>query len=466
MKRVFVILLVVVLLFSGCGAAKPVAGGPEKLTEDRVLFYPAESFNERQGELLSIKDVEAAWNELLFPRSHCYDELFAGNEQLLRMLDYCFAKGYMGFSVLPGTLDVDLTPQQFRALRFIYRVDYGKVLAHQGGGEGAYDTVRFEAREGHRIDTLQYFTEGLEAVREIAKEAPKDLGDYGTALWVFNYLKEHVSYGDRDRYYYTDGHQLYDALVEGTTVCSGFADAMYFLCNALGVDCLETEGLCYSDRDGGLDGHVWNLVQMDGEWYYCDPTWNTTAGNAEVPRFFALSEQALYMLNMDQRTGESRDDTMIPASEHCYDPAAHWNGTPEGAVKSWLWFYDHAAQEPMYLIPVLDLLDEEVSAEGPDAEGYMTATIPFEKFSGKVAGFMTEDCFESWFGKSYRDNGGQLSFSSNPMGGAVWSLESLKEDGESYKAVLASKDGTKSEANVTLEKYGEGYRVSSFELLP
>ena len=466
MKRVVVFVLVFVLLFSGCGSSKPVPGGPEKLTAEKVLFYTPEGFAERQGELLPLKEVEAAWNELLFPRSHCYDELFAGNEQLLRLLDYCFAKGYMGFSVLPGTLDVDLTPQQFRALRFLYRIDYGKVLAHQGDGEGAYDTVRYEAREGHRIDTLQCFTEGLDAVRKIAKEAPKDLGDYETALWVFHYLKEHVSYGDRDRYYYTDGYQLYDALVEGTTVCTGFADGMYYLCNALGVDCLEAEGLCASDRDGGLDGHAWNLVQLDGNWYCCDPTWNTTAGSAELPRFFALSEQAMYMLILDQRTGEYRDDTMIPACEHCYDPAEHWNGTPEGALKSWLWFCNYESQMPMYLIPALDLLDTDVQSEGPDAAGFVTATIPYEKFSKKVAAFMTEDCFEAWFGEAFREDGGNLAFCQNPTGGPVWSLESLKEDGEGYRATLSSKDGTQTEAKVTFEEQSGQYRVASFELLP
>ncbi len=468
MKRVIALVLAFVLLFSACGAAKPVPGGPEKLTADKILFYPPEGLKDRQGALLPLKEVEAAWTETLFPRSHSYDELFPGDgERLLHVLDYCFANGYAGFSVPSGTLALDLSAQQFRALRFVYRIDDSKVLAHRGDGDGAYDTVRLEYREGHQEDTMPYFVLGLEAVREIVKEAPKDLNDYETACWVMDYLHAHVQYGDRDRYYYTDGHQLYDALVGGTTLCSGYADAMYYLCNALGVDCLCVYGLCISQtKDGGLDDHLWNLVRMDGDWYYCDPTWNATAGPTPVPRFFGLSEQALYLLNGDRRTGEYNDDTMIPASVQSYDPTAHWNDTPEGALKSWLWFAGYAAQEPVYLIAALDLVTEDVQLEAPDAEGYLLSSISYADFSGKIAQFMTEDCFAAWFAKAYREKDGKLSLWQDRTGDPVWELQSLREAGDAWNAVLLSSEGEQGEAALRFEVLDGRYRVESFEWLP
>ncbi|MBQ1316891.1 MAG: hypothetical protein IIY46_05345 [Lachnospiraceae bacterium] len=62
----------------------------------------------------------------------------------------------------------------------------------------------------------------------------------------------------------------YGALVEGHTVCSGYAAAMKALCDFLGLPCWIVSGTAYVD--GEAEGHSWNAVRVGGETYYIDAT--------------------------------------------------------------------------------------------------------------------------------------------------------------------------------------------------
>ena len=57
-------------------------------------------------------------------------------------------------------------------------------------------------------------------------------------------------------------------------VCEAYARAFKVLCDRSGIPCVLEDG----DAGGG---HMWNLVQVDGNWYAADVTWNDpTGGNS------------------------------------------------------------------------------------------------------------------------------------------------------------------------------------------
>ena len=64
---------------------------------------------------------------------------------------------------------------------------------------------------------------------------------------------------------------IYGALVERTCVCAGYAQSFSFLCRANGINCLYITGTTDSETDSL---HAWNLVQVGGNWYYMDVTWD------------------------------------------------------------------------------------------------------------------------------------------------------------------------------------------------
>lgn len=64
-------------------------------------------------------------------------------------------------------------------------------------------------------------------------------------------------------------HQPTGALLNGSAVCEGYAEALKLICDREGIPCITAVGV----GDGGA--HKWNYVQMDdGLWYLVDVTWN------------------------------------------------------------------------------------------------------------------------------------------------------------------------------------------------
>ncbi len=63
------------------------------------------------------------------------------------------------------------------------------------------------------------------------------------------------------------------ALLEGKAVCGGYARAMQYLAQKCGIECAESLGhvLTKSGRQG--EYHGWNIVKLDGDYYYLDTTW-------------------------------------------------------------------------------------------------------------------------------------------------------------------------------------------------
>ncbi len=56
-------------------------------------------------------------------------------------------------------------------------------------------------------------------------------------------------------------------------VCEGYARAFKFLCDNASIPCVLVDGLATSDGSSG-EAHMWNYVQVDGNWYAVDVTWN------------------------------------------------------------------------------------------------------------------------------------------------------------------------------------------------
>lgn len=83
-------------------------------------------------------------------------------------------------------------------------------------------------------------------------------------------LENVYEFGDYDQ-------SLYSAVMEGKTVCAGFAKAFCAMMNALDVD--ATVGLSRNEEENM--GHAWNVVEFDNGNYYCvDVCWNNEDGSS------------------------------------------------------------------------------------------------------------------------------------------------------------------------------------------
>ncbi len=80
---------------------------------------------------------------------------------------------------------------------------------------------------------------------------------------------------DRVEYKFGNNHQnSYGALVEKEAVCAGYARAYQLLLHKVGIPAWYVTGESLNPATGRREAHAWNLVKLDGQWYYTDTTWD------------------------------------------------------------------------------------------------------------------------------------------------------------------------------------------------
>ena len=104
-----------------------------------------------------------------------------------------------------------------------------------------------------------------EADRMLA-DAPTDGTDYEKALYVFEKLITEVDYVDDS----ADNQNIISVFLNHETICQGYAYATQYLLEKLGISCTTVLG---NVSDGP---HAWNLVKLDGDYYYIDTTWGNS----------------------------------------------------------------------------------------------------------------------------------------------------------------------------------------------
>ena len=65
------------------------------------------------------------------------------------------------------------------------------------------------------------------------------------------------------------GQSAYSALVNGESVCAGYARAFQYIMQRLGIPCYYCTGLSQGD-------HAWNIIKLGGRFYNVDVTWDDT----------------------------------------------------------------------------------------------------------------------------------------------------------------------------------------------
>ena len=134
------------------------------------------------------------------------------------------------------------------------------------------------------------YTDSAAQVKKVNKSAKKVLkklkvsgmSDAAKVKTIHDYVVKLVSYDDT----LTD-HSAYGGLTASkhTTVCQGYSLIMYKLLTDAGVDCHYVTG----DAGGP---HAWNIVKINGKWYYLDATWDDPS-DTTVYDYFLVGSKTL-----------------------------------------------------------------------------------------------------------------------------------------------------------------------------
>ena len=109
-----------------------------------------------------------------------------------------------------------------------------------------------------------------ESWQEVQKLAEAAATDYQKASIVYTYIIDHTDYVPSE-----DDQNIAGVFWKDEAVCAGYAAAVQYLLEKLGVYCIYVEG----DTEGSEEGHAWNIIRLDGEYYYVDAT------NGDQPEF-------------------------------------------------------------------------------------------------------------------------------------------------------------------------------------
>lgn len=93
-----------------------------------------------------------------------------------------------------------------------------------------------------------------------------DGSDYQKALWLHDWLLNQLNYDNSLKWSSTES-----ALTRGLGTCQAYERAYAQLLSAASIENTET-------RDT-YDGHTWNAMKLDGEWYQVDCTWDDSNDN-------------------------------------------------------------------------------------------------------------------------------------------------------------------------------------------
>lgn len=110
---------------------------------------------------------------------------------------------------------------------------------------------------------MEQFSQKSEEILANARNAGTD---YEKERYVHDRLIELVDYSLTAPM----NQSAYSALVNGKTVCAGYARAFQYLMQQLGVPCYYTTG--YAGEN-----HAWNIVSLEDGYYNVDSTWDDTS---------------------------------------------------------------------------------------------------------------------------------------------------------------------------------------------
>lgn len=134
-------------------------------------------------------------------------------------------------------------------------------------------------------------------VTEILQTVSPELPDVEKEFLLYRRIILGGSYNQQAQWdgYAEDNWTAYGILINGLGVCESYSEAFQLLCYAVGINCTGIIG----------GGHKWNAVQLDGEWYMCDPTWDDPVGGIPFIAYHDYFNLTTQQILLDHEIDES-----------------------------------------------------------------------------------------------------------------------------------------------------------------
>ncbi len=189
-----------------------------------------------------------------------------------KLVSECSALEQHRFELAGGSKKITIS--ELKEVFNIFMNDYPEYFWLTGGYKYSYDE---HTSVVSAVEPVYKFTKNQIIAMEQALNAKVNtlssglshLSQYEKSLILHDRLAAAVEYVSTPN----DQH-AYGALVEGKAVCAGYARAYQLLLHKVGIPAWYVRGSSKNVSTGELVNHGWNLVSIDGKWYYTDVTWD------------------------------------------------------------------------------------------------------------------------------------------------------------------------------------------------
>lgn len=287
MKRLFFQLAAAAgagVLLAGCGLleqyedlkteVKQEAKEPHKATRPKVKARPKEQTEsevviERETELPTEQKESEDPSDIhvLDPDNYAYLTLEEEERRVYNEMLDAIIKHEESIEV--STLDIDLMERAYKAIS----ADYGGLFWVSGyvytqyTRNGEPEGMEFAPKYTMSYDEREQIQKQIDAsVEELLAGISITDSDYEKAKYVFEILVQNVDYDTNAN----NNQNIISAFLNRATVCQGYACATQYLMRILGIQSAIVTG------NANGESHAWNLVCLDGEYYYMDTTWGNS----------------------------------------------------------------------------------------------------------------------------------------------------------------------------------------------
>lgn len=316
MKRILFFMVFVFMLCSAAVSADELTGGYIPVTAEPVSV--SENDGEEESFFIDTYTVTANLGntaEISADKYYGYNMLLEEDERLAAAYE-CIVNGMAQKAERIDISEFQLTAEELYKVFNVCINDcpqlfYADVSGYSYSNTSPYVKFIFPGY----IDVLtadNRKTELEEAAAEIIQSsgARENMSDYDKAVMLHNEIALYVKYNtnaleeinevnamadssEKDEAIavlnekYPNIHSAYGALVEGDAVCDGYSKAYQYLLYKMGI----VSHIATGTGNGGA--HAWNLVKLDGKWYYTDVTWDDAEEKGIFYAYFNMNDEQL-----------------------------------------------------------------------------------------------------------------------------------------------------------------------------
>ena len=246
---------------------------PAPLQENTVIIFERDEADADAVQTLPQDDLAAVQESLVSQGAgnYAYEQLDDGAKLIYSEI-LSILKEH-GKEVQVSTIDTELIDKAFKCVM----LDHPEIFHITGYSITKY--TRGSAVEKITLSGTYTMDSEQEKQKQLAIDAyadsclagmPEGADEYEKVKYIYECLIQNTEY-DLNA---PENQNILSVFLEGKSVCQGYAKATQYLLNRVGVFCTLVEGSVK-----GREAHVWNLVRVNGDYYYVDTTWGDASYN-------------------------------------------------------------------------------------------------------------------------------------------------------------------------------------------